>query len=111
MKFRICNTENKHTKDTLDYYYFEKVKECFGEIKTRYVYKDLNTANYTTEYYVEVKSLEQLIEFQNKFDKEIIIDKEDDNYVYIKEVDRFVYLEKNKNPQIMCIEIYDDYRE
>lgn len=111
MKFRIYNTENRYTKDTLDHYYFEKVKECFGEIEKRYVYDNLNNNDYEIEYYVEVESLDQLIDFQNKLDNHFIIDKEDDNYVYIKEVDRFVYLENNKNSQVMSIEIYDDYRE
>lgn len=111
MKFRIYNTEDYLSNDTLKTDYYNIVIETFGEVKTRKVYRDLNTDNYEIEYYVEVKSLEQLVEFINKIDHEIIIDRKDDRYVYFQEVDKYVLLKNNKNPQIMSIEIYDGYRE
>ena len=112
MLCRILNTENMYDNNNeLDYDYLEIVKGCFGEPAKRYVYRDLNDEDFKTQYFVEVKSLEQLLEFQGKVGKELIIANKNDEYVYIKEVDKFVYLEKNKNPQILVVEIYDGCRE
>ena len=111
MKFRIYNTKDYLSNDTLNTDYFNIVTEHFGEVKTRKVYRDLNTDSYEIEYYVEVKSLEQLVEFTNKINIAIIIDRKDDRYVYFQEVDKYVLLKNNKNPQILSIEIYDGYRE
>ena len=67
MKCRIVNTENMYGNDNeLNYDYLEIVKGCFGDITKRYVYRDLNREDFKTQYFVEVKSLEQLLEFQCK---------------------------------------------
>lgn len=109
MKYRICNTYNRYRE--LDKKYLEIIKEIFGEIETRKVYFDINDENFYIQSFVEVKSLEQLNLLIDKVVCGEIVIYKDDDYTYIKEVDKFVYVKKDKCPQEMVIEIYDDYRE
>ena len=114
MKCRIENTRNYY--GGLDEEYLEIVKEIFGEIKTRKVYHNINDEKFYVQSFVEVKSLEQLNLLIDKVGSiggsGIVIYKSSDTYIYIKEVDKFVvYVTKDKYPQDMVIELYDDYRE
>lgn len=112
MKYKIVNTENEHfCSFKLDGKYLKKVEEIFGEVETREVYDNINDTKPTVEYYIDVKSVEQLQELIRNCDQEIVIKQDEDVYTFIQEVNKYVWIEREEYPKIWVIEIYDDWRE
>ena len=109
MKYRITNTSSYW--DELEEKYVKTIEEIFGEIETKQVYYNINDTDYRTLSYIDVKSLEQIQEFINKINDEVIIFKSKDEYVFIQELNKYVYVDKEDLPEEWVLEIYDNWRE
>lgn len=110
MRYKIVNT-GCYWHCELDEKYLKIVEEVFGKVEVREVYDNINSDNPTTEYYVDVTSIDQLQELSTKCKHELIIFTTSDDYMFIQEVNKYVLVSKNNLPDIWVIEIYDDYRE